>query len=150
MEPASTRSKCCSRARSADSAGLGKVSCVCAVYSHNACCAALAGCGRGKDGETLGAQERAHWRKQSRKWLQDQKAKLLRIDPPAAVAGVLGLEHFALEAEMGGQKFLMDYHVLRQANGGATLAARLLPAEQDSARKEVERIARSLVVTRKQ
>jgi len=87
---------------------------------------------------------------ESRKWLQDQKAKLLRIDQPAAVAGVPGMEHFALEAEMGGQKFLMDYHVIRQANGGATLAARLLPADQDSARKEVERIARSLVITRKQ
>jgi hypothetical protein len=87
---------------------------------------------------------------ESRKWLQDKKARLVRIDPPAAVPGAPGMEHFALEAEMGAQKFLMDYHVLRQANGGATLATRLLPADQDSARKEVERIARSLVITRKQ
>jgi hypothetical protein len=86
---------------------------------------------------------------ESRKWLQDQKARLLRVDPVQAVPGVPGLEHFALEAEMGGQKFLMDYWVLRQANGGATLAARLLPTEQDSARQEVERLARSLAITRR-
>lgn len=86
---------------------------------------------------------------ESRKWLQDQKARLLRVDPPRPVPGIPGLEHFALEAEMGGQKFLMDYHVLRQENGGATLAARLLPAEQESARREVERLARSLAITRR-
>jgi hypothetical protein len=86
---------------------------------------------------------------ESRKWLQDQKARLVRVEPPRLVPGVPGLEHFALEAEMGGQKFLMDYHVLRQENGGATLAARLLPTEQESARREVERLARSLAITRK-
>ncbi len=86
---------------------------------------------------------------ESRKWLQDQKARLLWVDPPRAVPGVPGLEHFALQAEMGGQKFLMDYHVVRQGNGGATLAARLLTAEQESARREVERLARSLKITKR-
>lgn len=87
---------------------------------------------------------------ESRKWLEDQKAKLLRIDPVTPVAGVPGMEHFALEAEMGGQKLLMDYHVIRQAGGGATLAARLGNSQQDTARKEVEQIARSLTITKKQ
>jgi hypothetical protein len=84
---------------------------------------------------------------ESRGWLEKQKAKVVRIEPPRAVQA--GLEQFALEAEMGGQKFLMDYYVVRQDLGGATLAARLLPADLAALRKEVEGIARSLAVTRK-
>jgi hypothetical protein len=84
---------------------------------------------------------------ESRDWLEKQKAKLVRTEPPRAVQA--GLEQFALEAEMGGQKFLMDYYVSRQALGGATLAARLLPADLAALRQEVEGIARSLAVTRK-
>jgi hypothetical protein len=59
------------------------------------------------------------------------------------------LEHFALEAEMGGQKFLMDYYVTRQGPGGVTLAARLPLQDLSALRKEVERIAASVVVTRR-
>jgi serine/threonine-protein kinase len=33
-------------------------------------CAALAGCGRGKDGAKLSDKERTHWRKQARAWLR--------------------------------------------------------------------------------
>jgi eukaryotic-like serine/threonine-protein kinase len=33
-------------------------------------CAALAGCGLGKDGANLSEAERTHWRKQAREWLQ--------------------------------------------------------------------------------
>jgi serine/threonine-protein kinase len=33
-------------------------------------CAALVGCGRGKDGDKLGEAERARWRKQAREWLR--------------------------------------------------------------------------------
>jgi serine/threonine-protein kinase len=35
-----------------------------------ACAAALAGCGRGEDGTTLGEPERARWREQAREWLR--------------------------------------------------------------------------------
>jgi hypothetical protein len=84
---------------------------------------------------------------ESRGWLEKQKANLVRIEPPRAVQE--GLEQFALEAEMGGQKVLMDYYVARQELGGATLAARLLPADLAALRKEVEDIARSLAVTRR-
>jgi hypothetical protein len=83
---------------------------------------------------------------ESREWLTKQKARLLRSEAPAAVTGVPGLEHFALEAEMGGQKFVMDYYVARQTGGGATLAARLQPADLAALHAEVERIARSIVV----
>jgi hypothetical protein len=35
-----------------------------------ACCAALAGCGRGVDAETLTEEERASWRRKALDWLQ--------------------------------------------------------------------------------
>jgi hypothetical protein len=87
---------------------------------------------------------------ESREWLGKQNARLVRVDPPRTVRPSPILEHFGLEAEMGGQKFTMDYYVTRQNNGGATIAARLVPRDVDAVRKEVERIAVSVVVTREQ
>src|SRR5262249_53170495 len=86
---------------------------------------------------------------ESRGWLEKQKARRLRGEPPRRVQERPPLEQFALEAEMGGQKFLMDYYVTRQAAGGVTIAARLLPADLAALRQEVERIARSVAVTRR-
>jgi hypothetical protein len=86
---------------------------------------------------------------ESRDWLQKQKAKLLRVVPPQSLRASPPLEHFALEAEMGGSRFWMDYYVTRQANGGATLAVRLLPRDLAALRQEAARLARSIVVTKK-
>jgi hypothetical protein len=86
---------------------------------------------------------------ESRGYLQTQKAKVLRIDPPRRLQGApRELDQFGLEVEMAGQRVNLDYYVTRQAGGGATLAARLLPAELDALRKEVEGVARSLTITR--
>jgi hypothetical protein len=90
----------------------------------------------------------AQFLSESREWLVKQNARLLRTEPPRKLQATPPVEQFALEAEMGGQRFLMDYYVTRQATGGATLAARLLPADRANLRKEVENIARSLVITR--
>jgi hypothetical protein len=43
----------------------------------------------------------------------------------------------------------MDYLIARQANAGATFAARLLENDRDVLMKEVEGIARSLTLSRK-
>jgi hypothetical protein len=86
---------------------------------------------------------------ESRTYLVGQKAKVLRADPPRALQGPpQELAQFALEVDVMGQRVLMDYYVARQARGGATLAARLLPRDLAAVRKEVEGIARSLTVTR--
>ena len=87
---------------------------------------------------------------ESRDWLGKQQARLLRVEQPSTLRASPILEHFVLETEMGKQKFVMDYYVTRQNNGGATLAARLLPRDLAALQKEVERIARSVVVTREQ
>jgi len=86
---------------------------------------------------------------ESRKWLEDKKTRLIRVDPVGPLTNASGIEHFALEAEMNNSRFLMDYHVIRQSLGGVTVSARLQTADQESARREVDRIVRGLVITRK-
>jgi hypothetical protein len=83
-------------------------------------------------------------------WLQKQKARVFRTEPTRQLQPApQELEHFAIDAEVMGQRALLDYYVIRQAVGGATVAARLLPDDLAALRKEVERIARSVVVNRR-
>ncbi len=83
--------------------------------------------------------------RESRAWMEKQKARVLRATLPEVVASSpAALEHFAIEAEMGGQRFVMDYYVARQAAGGVSRAARLLPRDAAVLQKEVEDIARSI------
>jgi hypothetical protein len=86
---------------------------------------------------------------ESRAFLKKQKAKELKLYTPARLRNEPPLDAFAIEAEMGEQKLWLDYYVTAQANGGATVAARLLPAELAAARREVDRIARSISITRR-
>jgi hypothetical protein len=86
---------------------------------------------------------------ESRGWLEKQKSKLLKVYTPRKLVEKPALEAFALEAEMNRQRFWMDYYVTRQQGGGATLAARLMPGDLANLRKEVDRIARSVVITKK-
>ncbi|HEV3257832.1 MAG TPA: hypothetical protein VG013_13180 [Gemmataceae bacterium] len=80
---------------------------------------------------------------------QQTKVKVLRVEEPRQLQrGPRELERFALDLEVAGKPERMDYFVLRQASGGATLAARLLPADLANLRKDVERIARSAVISR--
>jgi hypothetical protein len=84
---------------------------------------------------------------ESRDFLQKQKAKLLRTEPPRQVQPApQELQHFALEAEINGQRVWMDYYVVRQTAGGATLAARLLLTDLAGLQNEVRSIARTVIV----
>lgn len=84
----------------------------------------------------------------SRTWLAQQKAKELRAVSPRRLQGApLELEYFALEVEVAGQRTLMDYYLLRQQAGAATLAARLMSADREVVHTEVERIARSVTIS---
>jgi len=49
---------------------------------------------------------------------------------------------------VSGKRVTMDYYIARQAKGGVVLAARLLEKDRDATLKEVERIARSVTITR--
>jgi hypothetical protein len=86
---------------------------------------------------------------ESRDYLLKQKAKLLRTESPKTIQPApRELQQFALEVEIAAQRVLMDYFVVRQAAGGATLAARLLPTELPALRKEVDQIAHSVAVAK--
>jgi hypothetical protein len=100
---------------------------------------------------TLEPRERvptgAQFLAESRDWLDKQRARILRIDQPKRLETSPGeLEQFALEVEVKGEKALMDYYVMQQRLGGATVAARLLPADLAALRKETEKIVRSVTI----
>ncbi len=86
---------------------------------------------------------------ESRDYFTGQKARIYRLESPYAVRGGVGeLEHFTIDVEVKGDRVLMDYYVARQSNGGATLAARLLPGKDlEGLQKEVAHIARSVTIT---
>jgi Flp pilus assembly protein TadD/serine/threonine protein kinase len=71
-----------------------------------ACCAALAGCGQGRDAAGLGAKERARLRRQARAWLGADLAawaKLLANEPATARPRVLQyLRHWLRDADLAG------------------------------------------------
>jgi hypothetical protein len=91
----------------------------------------------------------AQFLNESRTWLGQQKARVFRTEPPRRLQNApQALDQFALEAEVARQRVVMEYFVVRQPSGGATIAARLLPSDLAAARKEVERIARSVRITR--
>jgi hypothetical protein len=85
-----------------------------------------------------------------RAWLHQQKFKELRVDAPKRLtASASGPEQFAIEAEVTGQRVLLDYYIVTNPQlGGATLSARVLPTDIATLRAELERIARSLTITR--
>jgi hypothetical protein len=87
--------------------------------------------------------------KESRDYLQGQKAKVLSFDEPRRVQDApREVDHFNLDVEIGKERVLMAYYVARQAKGGVTVAARLPTNELAALQKEVEGIARSLMLTK--
>jgi hypothetical protein len=84
---------------------------------------------------------------EARNWLLKQSARLLHEDRLRQYRGEPVLEGFALDAELNNQRVLMDYFVTRQSAGGATLAARLVQADQVVAAREVEKMARSIILS---
>ncbi len=79
--------------------------------------------------------------------LQQQKAVIDRSSNPRLLQqNPFSIEQFAVEARFGNQPASFDYYVIRQSTGGATLSARYLPAQADARRREVERVAKSLVL----
>lgn len=88
--------------------------------------------------------------RESKELLTQKKAKFGSAENPTRlVPEPSELDRFSFDAEIGGERARMDYYVARQPLGGACFAARLVGGERESMRAEVEKIARSLVVTKK-
>jgi hypothetical protein len=91
----------------------------------------------------------AQFRQETQQWLGQQKATIFRADPLKAEQGPPNqVEHFSFETELNKQRVVMDYHVLRQAQGGATLAGRLLLDNLAGLQGDLKKIVRSVQITR--
>jgi Flp pilus assembly protein TadD len=105
-----------------------------------ACCAALAGCGRGKDADRLDVKERAVWREQAREWLRADLtwwSNLLDAKPRAGPAIRQALQGWQTDPDFAGvrdadalaklpdperaewQKLWQEVETLRRRAGGS-------------------------------
>jgi hypothetical protein len=92
----------------------------------------------------------ADYQKEITAFLQKEKAKVNVAMQPIRVRPEPGqLERFALEAEFEKESARLEYAVLKQIDGGATVAARLPAATASDLRTDVERVIRSLNITKK-
>ena len=90
----------------------------------------------------------AQFVKESEQALQAQKIKIVRQGQPGKVQNSASdLEHFEIDTELNGQKARMSYYLLRQGKGGVTIAARLTTGDLEAQSKEVEGIARSIILS---
>lgn len=88
--------------------------------------------------------------KESQGVLTKYKTKVGKTYNPRRIRATPPLDGFAIEAEIGGEPFWMDYYVTLQTLGGATVAVRMpLSAELDARRKEAEAMARSIAITKR-
>jgi hypothetical protein len=83
-------------------------------------------------------------------FLQKEKAMVKVVAQPVRVRPEPGqLDRFTLDATFEKDAARLEYAVLKQTDGGATVAARLPAATAAELKTEVERVIRSLSVTRK-
>jgi hypothetical protein len=81
---------------------------------------------------------------------KQEKVRILHAEPPVRLsAAPQELDSFRVEAEENGRTVVRDHYVLTQSIAGATIAARFTDKEKESVGREVERIARSITLTRK-
>ena len=83
-------------------------------------------------------------------FLQKEKAQVLGSEKPTRVrSDPVLLDRFAVDAAFGPDRVRLEYAVLKQTDGGATVAARLPAASAPELRPEVERLIRSLSITKR-
>jgi hypothetical protein len=77
--------------------------------------------------------------------LNKQNMKVLKTEKPRTV--VAGVDTFQVEAESAGKRIYLQYFLIRQPTGGAVLTANLQQSDLTALQQDVERIARSIVIT---
>jgi hypothetical protein len=83
-------------------------------------------------------------------FLQKEKAKVSVVNQPVRIRPEPGqLDRFTLEAAFEKDSARLEYAVLKQSDGGATIAARLPAASAADLKIDVERIMKSLSITKK-
>jgi hypothetical protein len=87
---------------------------------------------------------------ESREHLSKRSWTVLAADPPTRWAEKPArVDRFGLDAEGDGQKVRMEYAVVSQPEGGATVAARLPWADRDELKADIDRVLKGLVVTKR-
>ena len=94
-----------------------------------------------------GVPTAARYLREALKELQERGAKVLDRAGPERLAD--GIDHFTVDAEIGKEKVVMAYYVVRQEKGAATLAARVPDRYRDARLKELGGLVRSFTVTRR-
>lgn len=79
---------------------------------------------------------------ETQQWLVKEKAKVYREEKLRTLPS--GIDTFGFDAEVGKQRALLQYYVIRQGNMGVTMTARILPADAVSTQQDVERMVKSL------
>jgi hypothetical protein len=83
-------------------------------------------------------------------FLQKEKAAVTASEPPTRVRGEPAtLDRFRLDTTFGMDKVRLEYAVLKQSDGGATVAARLPAEHAAQLLPDVERVIRSLSITKR-
>jgi len=90
------------------------------------------------------------YQKEVSEFLQKQKkATIGAIDKTIRVRSEPNLDRFGFDAAFGSEKIRMECAVLKQSDGGITAAATIPSVDSEPLKPEVERIIRSLSVTKK-
>jgi hypothetical protein len=90
------------------------------------------------------------YQKEVSEFLQKQKkATIGGIDKPVRVRSGPDLDRFGFDAAFGTEKVRMECAVLKQTDGGITAAATIPASDAEALKNEVERIIRSMSVTKK-
>lgn len=90
----------------------------------------------------------AAYLEESLEFLKKAKAKTANVQQPKRVQDKPAVDRFALDADLDGQKVRMDYTVVTQSEGGITIATRLLRTDADELTEDLDRIAKSMSVTK--
>ena len=88
--------------------------------------------------------------RESQDYLRKQKWTVGSADAPRRAADAPArVDRFGLDAEVNREKVRMEYAVVAQAEGGATVAARLPAADRAALERDVDGLVRSLAVTKR-
>lgn len=93
------------------------------------------------------APSTAQFQKEVHGWLGQQKGRIVKLHNARSLqTSPYPIDQFSIDAEMNGQPVFLDYYVLRQSKGGATLSGRYAPAQTANLQRDVERIAKSITL----
>jgi hypothetical protein len=84
-----------------------------------------------------------------RDYLKKEGASVNGAEPPRRVSDRPRLDRFALDAEVKKEKVRLEYAVVGQPEGGATVAARLPWADREELQRDVDRVLRTLSITKR-